>query len=72
LDRAASDGALTDHDMKPAEKMLGGIIDRQAHLISDGGGELRAYDRRELEGRLEQLDDTLHWARKEDAPPWRH
>jgi hypothetical protein len=72
LDRAASDGALTHHDLKRAEKTLAGIMDRQAHLVSADGGALRPSDRRELEGRLGQLDDTLRWAHKEDAPPWRH
>jgi hypothetical protein len=72
LDRAAANGDLTDHDARRAQKMLGGIMDRQAHLVSADGGELRPSDRRELERRLDDLNDTLHWARKEDAAPWRH
>jgi hypothetical protein len=72
LDRAAANGDLTDHDAKRAQKMLGGIMDRQAHLVSADGGELRPSDRRELEERLDSLNDTLHWAHKEDAAPWRH
>jgi hypothetical protein len=71
LDRAASDGALTRHDAKRAEKTLTGIMDRQAHLVSADGGQLRPSDRQELQGRLDQLDGTLNWAHKEDAPPWR-
>ncbi len=71
IEHAVANGDLTDHDSKRAQKMLEGIMDRQAHLVSADGGALRPSDRRELEERLDNLNDTLHWARKEDAAPWR-
>ena len=71
LDHADATGALTHHDIKRAGKTLNGIMDRQNHLVNADGGSLRPSDRRELEGRLDQLDGTLNWAHKEDAPPWR-
>ena len=71
LDRAASNGDLTAHDAGRAQKDLEKIMSLQDKMIRDDGGALRPSDRRELEGRLDQLDGTLRWARNEDAPPWR-
>lgn len=72
IEHAVANGDLTDHDYHRAHRMLQRIMDRQAHLIREDGGELRPSDRRELEERLDNLNDTLHWARREDAAPWRH
>ncbi|MGZ6013680.1 MAG: hypothetical protein ACXWK0_17690 [Caulobacteraceae bacterium] len=69
LDRARSDGSLTRHDIKRAQNTLNGIRARQSRMMRDG--RLDGEERRELEGRLDQLRDTLHWATREDAAPWR-
>ncbi|HLZ75810.1 hypothetical protein [Phenylobacterium sp.] len=69
LDRARSDGSLTRHDIKRAQNTLNGILARQNRMMRDG--HLDGRERSELEGRLDQLRDTLRWANREDAPPWR-
>ncbi len=69
LDRARSDGSLTRHDIKRAQNTLHGILDRQNRMMRDG--RLDGRERQELEGRLDQLRDTLRWANHEDAAPWR-
>lgn len=69
LDRARSDHSLTRHDIKRAQNTLNGIRARQNRMMRDG--RLDGEERRELEGRLDQLRDTLHWATREDAAPWR-
>jgi hypothetical protein len=71
LDRARTDGSLTRHDISRAENTLHKIERLQAELIDHGHGRLSDDDRRELEGRLDTLRDTLRWAIREDAPPWR-
>ena len=69
LDRAGSDGSLTHHDIKRAQNTLHGILVRQNHMMRDG--RLDGRERLELEGRLDQLRESLRWANHEDAAPWR-
>jgi len=69
LDRARTDGSLTHHDVKRAQATLNGILARQHRMMRDG--RLDSRERMELQGRLDQLRDTLRWAQREDAPPWR-
>lgn len=69
LDRARTDGSLTRHDIRRAQAMLNGIRASQNRMMRDG--RLDGRERMVLQGRLDQLRDTLRWARHEDAPPWR-
>jgi hypothetical protein len=71
LDHARTDGSLTRHDISRAENSLHKIERLQAEMIRDAHGTLGDEDRRELEGRLDTLRDTLRWSLREDAPPWR-
>ena len=69
LDRARTDGSLSRRDEWRAQKTLNGILARQNRMMRDG--RLDGRERMELQGRLDQLRDTLRWAQREDAPPWR-
>lgn len=69
IDRARSDGSLTRRDVRRAQMALNGIMVRQHRMMRDG--RLDGSERQELEGRLDQLRETLHWANREDAAPWR-
>lgn len=69
LDRARTDGSLTRHDVRRAQATLNGILERQNRMMRDG--RLDGRERMELQGRLDRLRDTLRWAHREDAPPWR-
>lgn len=69
LDRARTDGSLTRRDIRRAQATLNDIRERQNRMMRDG--RLDNRERMVLQGRLDQLRDTLRWARQEDAPPWR-
>jgi hypothetical protein len=69
--RARADGSLTPHDADRAQHGLDDVMAMQARFVRDAGGRLRDGDRRTLEDRLDQLSDSVKWAHREDAPPWR-
>jgi hypothetical protein len=69
--RARADGSLTPHDADRAQHGLDDVMAMQARFVREAGGRLRDSDRRTLEDRLDQLSDSVKWAHREDAPPWR-
>jgi hypothetical protein len=66
IDRAASNGWMSPHEVRRAEGELNFIRSEDQRLRYQDGGHLRPEDRDYLQGRLDSLSQRLQWAQHRD------
>ena len=71
ISRGLGDGSLDRREAFRAQRQLNSIKSDLRHDRYRGHGQLSDYDRQALEGRLDRLNDQLHWMRQnDDRRPW--
>ena len=71
IERGRADGSLDGREARSAELQLQRIREEQENLMIQDGGALSAPDRGMLEGRIDKLNDRLHWLRSNsETRPW--
>jgi len=69
--RGRADGSLDGREARSAELQLQRIREQQSDLVIQDGGALSPADLGMLEGRLDALNDRLHWLRaNNERRPW--
>jgi hypothetical protein len=69
--RGRADGSLDRREAFRAQRALDGIRAEERRDRYHNGGRLNDGDRIGLQGRLDQLNDRLHWMRQNDVRrPW--
>jgi hypothetical protein len=71
IDRGRDDGSLDRREVYRVQSALDGIRRDMRRMERRSGGVLRGYQRDELQGRLDRLNDQMHWLRRNDERrPW--
>ena len=71
INTGRQDGSLNRHEFYSVQRRLNDIKRDVVRERYQDGGQLSGPDRQRLEGRLDQLNDSIRWARHNDNQrPW--